>query len=79
ELSNGAFRRRYFSSGKGGKTGVMPLHNEDFPNVEQKIKNKYKCLRFLSETTLHSLFVRTDLCSPASFRSGVTTNTLAAY
>jgi len=45
ELSNGAFRRRYFSSGQGGKTGVMPKHNEDFSNAEQEEKNKYKCAR----------------------------------
>jgi len=45
ELSNGTFRQSYFSSDQGGKTGVMPLHNEDFPNAEQVKKNKYKCVR----------------------------------
>ena len=43
ELSNCIFRQSYFSSDQGGKTGIMPKHNEDFSNAEQEEKNKYKC------------------------------------
>ena len=44
ELSNCIFRQSYFSSDQGGKTGVMPKHNEDFINAEQEEKNKNKCV-----------------------------------
>ena len=40
ELSNDIYKRRNFSSDQGGKTGVMPKHNEDFFNAEQEEKNK---------------------------------------
>ena len=40
-LSNEPHRQSYFSSDQGGKTGVMPKHNEDFSNAEQKEKNKF--------------------------------------
>ena len=43
-LSNEPHRQSYFSSDQGGKTGVMPKHNEDFSNDEQEEKNKYKCI-----------------------------------
>lgn len=39
-LSNDPHRQSYFSSDQGGKTGVMPQHNEDFFNAEQEEKNK---------------------------------------
>ena len=39
-LSNDLHRQSYFSSDQGGKTGVMPQHNEDFFNAEQEEKNK---------------------------------------
>ena len=34
-----------FSSDQGGKTGVMPKHNEDISNAEQKEKNKFMGVR----------------------------------
>ena len=40
-LSNELHRQSYFSSDQGGKTGVMPKHNEDFSNAEHKGKNKF--------------------------------------
>ena len=43
ELSKCIFRQSYFSSDQGGKTGIIPKHNEDFSNAEQEEKNKYKC------------------------------------
>ncbi len=43
ERNNCIFRQSYFSSDQGGKTGIMPKHNEDFSNAEQEEKNKYKC------------------------------------
>ena len=43
ELSKCIYRQSYFSSDQGGKTGIMPKHNEDFSNDEQEEKNKYKC------------------------------------
>ena len=39
-LSNDPHGQSYFSSDQGGKTGVMPQHNEDFFNAEQEEKNK---------------------------------------
>ena len=44
-LSNEPHRQSYFSSDQGGKTGVMPKHNEDFSNAEQKEKNKFMGIR----------------------------------
>ncbi len=44
-LSNDPHRQSYFSSDQGGKTGVMPKHNEDFSNAEQKGKNKFMGVR----------------------------------
>jgi len=44
-LSNETHRQSYFSSDQGGKTGVMPKHNEDFSNAEQKEKNKFMGVR----------------------------------
>ena len=34
------FRRRCFSSDRGGKTRVMPKYNEDFFNAEQEGKEQ---------------------------------------
>ncbi len=44
-LSNEPHRQSYFSSDQGGKTGVMPKHNEDFSNAEQKEKDKFMGVR----------------------------------
>ena len=44
-LSNEPHRQSYFSSDQSGKTGVMPKHNEDFSNAEQKEKNKFMGVR----------------------------------
>ncbi len=50
KLSKCIFRQSYFSSDRGGKTRVMPKHNEDFSNDEQEEKNKYKYVGISSLT-----------------------------